>query len=76
MASILITGASGNIGTVLTEHLKDKHDLTLVDVDFTDFPDHLKNGSRLKEIDLIDSENVTVGYHFEILGSVFTKFTA
>ncbi|APZ48492.1 nucleoside-diphosphate sugar epimerase [Jeotgalibaca sp. PTS2502] len=59
MANILISGASGNIGTVLTEYLKDKHTLTLVDVDFTDFPDHLKNVSHLKEIDLTVPDNVT-----------------
>lgn len=58
MSNILITGASGNIGTVLTEHLKKNHSLTLVDVDFSDFSDFLKEGTEIKEIDLTDPENV------------------
>lgn len=58
MATILITGASGNIGTTLTRHLKKKHELTLVDIDFSDFPASLKEGTTLQEIDLSAPETV------------------
>lgn len=57
MANVLITGATGVIGTQLTKHLKDKHTLTLVDVDFSDFPDELQEGSTVVEADLIQPEN-------------------
>lgn len=57
MAQILLTGATGMIGTELTKHLKDKHDLTLVDVDFSDFPDELQEGTKVVETDLVDHEN-------------------
>ena len=58
MAAILLTGASGNIGTVLTAYLKKKHDLTLVDIDFSDFPDSLKEGTTIRELDLTNPKNV------------------
>lgn len=52
MASILITGATGNIGVVLVEHLKDRYDLTLVDVDFSDTSEELLEGTVTKKLDL------------------------
>lgn len=52
MKKILITGATGVIGTNLTKHLKDTHDLTLVDIDFSDFPEELKEGVTLIKRDL------------------------
>lgn len=57
MAKILLTGATGNIGTELTKHLKDKHELTLVDVDFSDFPDELSEGTTIVKTDLVDPDN-------------------
>lgn len=57
MSSILITGASGNIGVVLTEYLKDRYDLTIVDVDFSDMPEELLEGVTVKEVDLVDPKN-------------------
>lgn len=57
MASILITGASGNIGIVLTEYLKKSYDLTVVDIDFSDIPEDLLDGVTVKKIDLVDPKN-------------------
>ncbi len=57
MAKVLITGATGTIGLELTKHLIQTHELTLVDVDFSDFPKDLKEKATMIEIDLIDREN-------------------
>lgn len=57
MANILITGATGTIGTELTKHLKETHHLILADLDFSDFPEGLKEGSEIVEIDLVDRES-------------------
>lgn len=57
MAKILITGATGTIGTQLTKHLKQDHQLTLVDIDFDDFPEELKEDSDTIQLDLIKREN-------------------
>lgn len=57
MSSILITGATGNIGVVLVEHLRKDHQLTLVDIDFSKMPEHLMDGSTIKKADLIKPEN-------------------
>lgn len=57
MSNILITGATGTIGTQVTKHLKDQHNLTLVDVDFSYFPKELKEGSKIIETDLVDPKN-------------------
>ena len=57
MANILITGATGVIGTELTKHLINKHHLTLVDIDFSDFPEELKAATNVVETDLILPEN-------------------
>ena len=54
MAKILITGGSGTIGLELTRYLSKHHDLTVVDYEFNDFPDDLKNQVQLIEKDLID----------------------
>lgn len=54
MSKILITGATGNIGTNLTKHLKDKHDLVLVDIDFSSFDEKLKKGVQVEQKDLTD----------------------
>lgn len=52
MTTIMITGASGNIGRVLVEHLKKSHELTLVDVHFHDVAPALLEGTIVKELDL------------------------
>ncbi|GEK89544.1 NAD dependent epimerase/dehydratase family protein [Alkalibacterium putridalgicola] len=56
MSRILITGATGTIGTNLTRHLKGKHDLVLVDIDFSSFPEDLKQGVEIIKDDLIELE--------------------
>lgn len=58
MSNILITGATGVIGTELTKHLKDEHNLTLVDIDFSEFPEELQKGVQIIETDLSVPENV------------------
>ncbi|WP_373738313.1 hypothetical protein [Jeotgalibaca porci] len=45
MAKVMITGANGNIGVVLTEHLKKNHDVTLVDGEFSNLSDSLLEGT-------------------------------
>lgn len=57
MAKILITGANGNIGSVLSEHLKNKHELTLVDINFSNLTDSLKAETKCLNIDLVQREN-------------------
>ncbi|WP_225743152.1 NAD(P)-dependent oxidoreductase [Marinilactibacillus sp. Marseille-P9653] len=57
MTRILITGATGTIGTNLVKHLKTDYDLVLADVDFSDFPSELKEGSKMIEEDLTILEN-------------------
>lgn len=52
MSKLLITGATGEIGTNLTKHLRDSHDLVLADIDFSDFPEDLKQGVKIVEADL------------------------
>ncbi|GEK90553.1 NAD-dependent epimerase/dehydratase family protein [Alkalibacterium kapii] len=52
MSKILITGATGTIGTQLTKHLKDAHDLILADIDFSSFPSYLKDNVEIKQVDL------------------------
>lgn len=56
MSKILITGATGTIGTNLTRHLKDKHDLVLVDIDFSSFPEELESGVTLIQEDLTEPD--------------------
>lgn len=57
MATVLITGATGNIGTVLVAHLKKKYDLVLVDIDFSDVPEELLQGTTVKKLDLTKQKN-------------------
>lgn len=52
MSKVLITGATGAIGTNLTRHLRDHHELVLSDIDFSDFPEELKAGVKIVEADL------------------------
>lgn len=52
MSKLLITGATGAIGKNLTKHLKNSYDLVLADIDFSDFPEELKEGVHLVEGDL------------------------
>ncbi|MDZ7834739.1 MAG: NAD(P)-dependent oxidoreductase [Alkalibacterium sp.] len=54
MSKILITGATGTIGTNLTRHLKDKHELVLADIDFSSFPEELKQGAEIYQEDLTE----------------------
>lgn len=57
MAKILITGATGTIGEVLTTHLKKNHELTLVDIDFSKSDKELVKGTTTKELDLSVLDN-------------------
>lgn len=57
MAKILITGATGTIGTQLTRHLMKKHHLTLVDINFSEFPEELRDGTNVVKADLIDPKS-------------------
>ncbi|WP_208559256.1 NAD-dependent epimerase/dehydratase family protein [Marinilactibacillus kalidii] len=69
MTTILITGATGTIGTNLVKHLKNDYDLVLADVDFSDFPEELKQGAKIIEKDLSVLENwdtVLDGVHYAI----------
>lgn len=52
MTKLLITGATGTIGTNLVKHLKSDYQLVLADIDFSDFPEDLKQGSIIIEKDL------------------------
>ncbi|WP_106450855.1 NAD-dependent epimerase/dehydratase family protein [Trichococcus alkaliphilus] len=52
MTTIMITGASGNIGRVLVDHLKKSYELTLVDIHFHDVDPTLLEGTIVKELDL------------------------
>lgn len=57
MTTILITGASGNIGRTLVDHLKKEYELTLVDVHFHDVEPALLKGTIVKEFDLTVAGN-------------------
>lgn len=57
MARILITGATGTIGKVITQHLKKQHELTLVDIHFDDVDKQLLEGTQTKDLDLSLEEN-------------------
>lgn len=57
MARILITGAKGRIGKVLTTHLKKEHQLTLVDIHFSDSDKELVKDTQTKELDLSVLDN-------------------
>jgi uronate dehydrogenase len=57
MANILITGATGTIGTELTKHLVDAHNLKLVGRDFSDFPEELKERATIVIADLVDPKS-------------------
>ena len=69
MANILITGATGTIGTEVTKHLMKSHNLTLVDYDFSDFPKELTEKATIITDDLADPENwdrILDGIHYVI----------
>lgn len=57
MATILITGATGTIGTELTKYLKNKHHLILVDIDFSHFPEGLMEETEIIETNLVEQKN-------------------
>lgn len=57
MDSILITGATGQIGVVLVKYLKEKYKLTLVDIDFSNTPQNLLASTTTKEVDLSNPKN-------------------
>lgn len=57
MDKIMITGASGNIGRVLVNHLKKDYELTLVDINFNDVEPEFLSGTIVKELDLTFSES-------------------
>ena len=42
MTKLLITGATGTIGTNLIKHLESDYQLVLADIDFSDFPRRFK----------------------------------
>ena len=52
MTTIMITGASGNIGRILADHLKESYELTLVDIHFHNVDPALLEGTIVKELDL------------------------
>lgn len=69
MANILITGATGSIGTEITKHLINTHTLTLVDHDFSNFPKALMEQTTIITDDLADPENwdgILEGIHYVI----------
>lgn len=57
MANILITGAAGTIGQEITRYLVKNHTLTLVDHDFSEFPEDLLTQTSYTSTDLIEREN-------------------
>jgi uronate dehydrogenase len=57
MDKIMITGASGNIGKVLVNHLKKSYELTLVDINFNDVEPEFLSGTIVKELDLTLNES-------------------
>jgi uronate dehydrogenase len=57
MDKIIITGASGNIGRVLVNHLKKNYELTLVDINFNDVEPGFLSDTIVKELDLTLSES-------------------
>ena len=46
MTTIMITGASGNIGRILADHLKESYELTLVDIHFHNVDPALLEGNH------------------------------
>ena len=59
MAHIMITGATGTIGVEVAKHLSDKHELTLVGQDFSNFPKDIEEQSHIITTDLTDPSNWT-----------------
>lgn len=57
MANILITGATGTIGTELAKHLIDEHALTLVGRDFSEYPDNLLENAKVVKKDLVERDS-------------------
>ena len=57
MTTIMITGASGNIGRILADHLKESYELTLVDIHFHNVDPALLEGTIVKELDLTVAGN-------------------
>lgn len=57
MATILITGAAGNIGQAATRHLKKEHRLTLVDFTFDGVDQQILKGTQVQTLDLTLIEN-------------------
>lgn len=69
MANVLITGATGTIGTEVTKHLIKSHTLTLVDYDFSKFPKKLMEQATIITDDLADPDNwdgILDGIHYVI----------
>lgn len=58
--TVMVTGATGNIGQVLTPHLHQSYDLTLVDKDLSGIEDEMRDKAQLLERDLSDPDQ-TVG---------------
>ena len=57
MTTIMITGASGNIGRILADHLKESYELTLVDIHFHNVDPALLEGTIVKKLDLTVAGN-------------------
>lgn len=55
--TLLLTGATGNIGKVITPFLNQSYELILVDKDLSEVDDSIKEKSQLIEIDLSDPKN-------------------
>lgn len=54
---LLLTGATGNIGNVLTPYLLKHYNLILVDLDLSEVDDEVREKSQLIEKDLTDPKN-------------------
>lgn len=57
MTKLMITGANGTIGIELVKHLKQHYDLILADIDFSDFPEELKESATIVEKNLSKVES-------------------
>lgn len=55
--TIVLTGATGNIGQVLTPYLIKNYQLRLVDIDLSDVDEEIREQATLIETDLSDPEN-------------------
>lgn len=55
--TLMLTGATGNIGSILTPYLFDQYKLVLVDKDLSEVDDRIRETAQLIECDLSDPKN-------------------